>query len=109
MAGQGLATFDEANFEAQVLRRGGLTVVDFWSETCIPCKQLTRVLEQLADEVPDSVIIGKVNSDQNPALMERYNVRAVPSILFFKDGAVVETRTGVERKQVLKKSVEAHA
>jgi thioredoxin 1 len=109
MAASALAHFDDANFDAQVLQRGGLTVVDFWSETCIPCKQLSRVLEQLAEEIPESVVIGKVDSDKNPGLMERYNVRAVPSLLFFKDGALVETRTGVDRKQVLKKSVEAHA
>ena len=73
-----------------MLRRGGLTVVDFWSETCIPCKQLTRVLEQLAGEVPESVVIGKVNSEQNPALMERYNVRSASIPCCLKDGAVVK-------------------
>jgi thioredoxin 1 len=109
MAGEALTDFDEANFDTQVLARDGLTVVDFWSETCVPCKQLSRVLEQLAGEVPESVLIGKVNSERNPGLMERYNVRAVPSLLFFKNGAVVETVTGVERKQVLKKTVETHA
>lgn len=108
MAGNAFPVFDDANFDAQVLARGGLTVVDFWSETCVPCRQLTRVLEQLAEEIPATVVIGKVDSDKNPGLMARYNVRAVPSLLFFKDGALVETRTGVERKQVLKKSVEAH-
>ena len=106
---QQIATFDEANFDTQVLQRVGLTVVDFWSETCIPCKQLSRVLEQLAQEIPEEVVIGKVNSDENPGLMARYGVRGVPAVLFFKDGALVETRNGVERKQVLKKSVEAHA
>jgi thioredoxin 1 len=106
---QQIAVFDEANFDAQVLGRGGLTVVDFWSDTCIPCKQLSRVLEQLAQEIPEGVVIGKVNSEQNPGLMARYGVRGVPALLFFKDGALVETRNGVDRKQVLKKTVEAHA
>ncbi len=109
MAARAFATFDDANFQAQVLGREGLTVVDFWSQTCIPCKQLSRVLEQLSEEIPETVLIGKVDSEATPGLMERYNVRAVPSLLFFKDGALVETRTGVDRKQVLKKSVEAHA
>ncbi len=109
MAAQGLVEFNEANFEAEVLQRGGLTLVDFWSQTCVTCKQLGRVLEQLAEEVPESVIIGKVDSDLNPRLMQRFNIRAVPSLLFFKNGEVVETVTGVERKQVLKRSVETHA
>jgi thioredoxin 1 len=109
MAGPGFATFDQANFDAQVLKRGGLTLVDFWSETCIPCKQMSRLLGELVNEVPAGVLIGKVNSDQNPELLARYGVRGVPALLFFKDGILVETRTGVDRKQVLKKAVEAHA
>jgi thioredoxin 1 len=109
MSAAAIATFDEANFDAQVLQRGGLTVVDFWSESCIPCKQLSRLLDQLVEEIPESVLIGKVNSDQNPALLARYNLRGVPALLFFKDGTLVETRTGVDRKQVLKKAVESHA
>lgn len=109
MSAAAIATFDEANFDAQVLQRDGLTLVDFWSESCIPCKQLSRVLDQLVEEIPGSVLIGKVNSDQNPALLARYNLRGVPALLFFKDGTLVETRTGVDRKQVLKKAVETHA
>jgi thioredoxin 1 len=109
MAGPGLAEFNETNFDAQVLGRSGLTVVDFWSDSCVPCKQLGRVLEQLAEEVPDTVLIGKVNTERNPELVARYQVRAVPALLFFKNGTVVQTVNGVERKQTLKKSVEAHA
>jgi thioredoxin 1 len=109
MAGTDLAVFNEANFDAEVLRRGGLTLVDFWSESCAPCKQMSRLLGELAGEVPQEVLIGKVNSDQNPGLLARYGVRGVPALLFFKDGVLVETRSGVDRKQVLKKAVEAHA
>ena len=105
----GILNFDEAGFDAQVLERKGLTIVDFWSDSCVPCKQLSRVLDQLVEEVPEAVQIGKVNSEQNPGLMERYNIRAVPSLLFFKGGVVVDTVAGVERKQVLKKVIEAHS
>jgi thioredoxin 1 len=109
MSGADFAIFDAANFDAQVLRRRGLTLVDFWSESCIPCRQLSRILEQLAGEIPGSVLIGKVDSDRNPDLLARFGVRGVPALLFFKDGELVETRTGVDRRQVLKKSVELHA
>ena len=109
MAASGFATFDTANFDAQVLGRDGLTLVDFWSESCIPCRQLSRVLEQLAVEIPRDVLIGKVNTDQNPDLLARFGLRGVPALLFFKNGALVETRTGVDRRQVLKKSIEMHA
>jgi thioredoxin 1 len=101
--------FDEANFEADVLRRPGLTVVDVWSPSCVPCRQLGRLLGQLAGEIPAGVRIGMVNADENPALLARYHVRGVPTLLFFKDGALVEARTGVDRRQVLKQAIAAHA
>jgi len=108
MATSPLAAFNTENFDQEVLRRSGLTLVDFWAEWCVPCKQLSRVLEQLAGELPAAVLIGKVDADECPALMQRYNVRSLPSLLFFKDGELVETRTGVDRKQVLKKAVDAY-
>lgn len=107
--GSGFPEFDEGNFDAQVLQRPGLTLVDFWAEWCVPCKQMTRLLGEMAQELPEGVLVGKVDADANRALVERYGVRAIPTLLFFKDGALVETRTGVDRKQVLKKAIEAHA
>jgi thioredoxin 1 len=103
------ATFDEANFDEAVLGRAGLTIVDFWSTSCAPCRQLSKVLDQLKPELPADVVIGKVNADENIGLMERFGVRAMPTLLFIKNGDVVETRTGVDRRQVLKKIVEEHA
>jgi thioredoxin 1 len=109
LAGTEFPQFDESSFEEQVVRRPGLTVVDFWAEWCVPCRQMARLLEELADELPASVLIGKVDADRNRALTERYGVRGIPALLFFKDGVLVETRTGVDRRQVLKKAIEAHA
>jgi len=109
LTGREFPEFDEGNFDAQVLRRPGLTVVDFWAEWCVPCKQMARMLGEMADELPEGVLVGKVDADSNRTLVERYGVRAIPSLLFFKDGALVEMRTGVDRRQVLKKAIEAHA
>lgn len=109
MASEAFTPVGEANFEAAVVQRPGLTVVDFWSVTCIPCKQLTRVLEQIVPDLPAGVAITTVNADENPGLMDRYGVRGMPTLLFFKDGKVVDTRTGVDRRQVLKKAIEDHA
>jgi len=109
MAEDDFDAWNDQNFDAEVLKRPGLTMVDFWSEGCVPCKHLTRVLKELATEIPFDVHIGTVKVNDNPSLSERFGVRGTPTLLFFKDGAVVETRTGVDRRQVLKKLVEAHA
>lgn len=103
------AVWTEANFEAEVLARPGLAVVDFWSDGCAPCRQLSRVLGEVARDAPAGVRFGTVKVEENPALVDRFSVRAAPTLLFVKDGAVVETRTGVDRRQVLKKIVETHA
>ena len=109
MTADNFTILNEANFDDAVLARSGLTIVDFWSQTCAPCKQLSKILEQLHAELPDGVVIGTVEADKNIGLMERFGVRAMPTLLFIKDGQFVETRTGVDRRQVLKKIVEQHA
>ena len=102
-------TYDTANFATEVLARRGLTLVDFWTDGCVPCKQLSRQLALLAAELPPQVRIGQVNVRDNPELVARYAIGTVPTLLFVKDGAVVESRTGVDRRQVLKKLVATHA
>ena len=109
MADGEFAVWNEQNFDVEVLRQPGLAVVDFWTENCVPCKQLTRVLAQLSAEIPAGVRIGTVKVNDNPNLAAHYGVQASPTLLFFKDGTLVDTRTGVDRRQVLKKLVETHA
>ena len=109
MADSDFPAWNEQNFDAEVLGRSGLAVVDFWSENCVPCKQLTRVLAQLATDVPQNVRIGTVKVNDNPDLTARYGIQGTPTLLFFKDGSLVCSRTGVDRRQVLKKLVETHA
>ena len=68
-----------------------------------------RPIGEIAVDLPPEVMIGQVEADANPALVERYGVRALPTLLFFKDGALVETRTGLDRKQVLRRAILSHA
>jgi thioredoxin 1 len=100
---------DDTSFESEVAAASGLVVLEFWNEGCVPCKQLSRVLTELAPGLPTGVRIATVDAAENPALAQRFNVRSVPTLVFLKDGAEVERRTGVDRKQVIKKIVETHA
>ncbi len=99
---------DDANFDTTVITHAGVSVVEFWSETCIPCRPMTRLLQQVAGEVPPEVLIGQVDADRSPALLARFGVRGLPTLLLFKDGALVETRTGIDRKQVLRRAIGTH-
>jgi thioredoxin 1 len=101
--------WDGHNFDSEVMRYPGLAVVEFWSENCVPCKQLKRVLSQLAAELPQNVRIGTVAVSDNVELATRFAIQATPTLLFFKDGALVDRRSGVDRRLVLKKIVETHA
>ncbi len=109
MSDAGFSAFTDDTFEHDVMGRSGLTLVEFMSDVCVPCRQLGRVLNQLSTEIPPDVLIGTVHAPDNPGLVQRFGVGTVPTLVFIKDGAVVETRTGVDRRQVLKKIVERHA
>lgn len=102
-------TIDESTFESEIAQHGGLVLLDFWAEGCVPCKQLTRLLTELAPSLPDSVRIATIEAGPNPGLVQRFNICAVPTLVFLKDGVVVETRTGVDRRQVIKKLVDTYA
>ena len=103
-----IVEFNQENFQEEVLSFKGVLVVDFWSPTCVPCKQMSRILEELVLDSPEQVQIAKVNADDNPGLVQTYNIRALPTLLFFKDGQLQETKTGVDRKQVIRKAIESY-
>jgi thioredoxin 1 len=108
MSSGNFSVWNEQDFDAEVIRYSGLAIVEFWSENCVPCKQLTRVLSQLSSEVSPNVKIGTVRMNDNLQLAERFGIQTTPTLLFFRDGALVDTRIGVDRRQVLKKLVETY-
>jgi len=87
-------TYNEANFEAEVLKSDKPVLVDFWAEWCGPCKMLSPLIDQLSDAVEGKANVGKVEVDKNQELAAKYGVRSIPCLLFFKDGEVKETITG---------------
>ena len=79
-------------------------MVDFWAEWCGPCKMIAPVLDELADEYNGKIRIGKVNIDEHPSIAGEYGVRAIPTLLLFNGGQVVEQMVGAKSKRDLKTS-----
>jgi thioredoxin 1 len=100
-------TIDEGNFEAEVTQSQKPVLVDFWAEWCGPCKMIAPVLDEIAKEKGDTVKVGKVDIDKNQSLSFKYNVRAIPTLLFFKNGQVVDQVTGMTSKKDLLGRLEA--
>ena len=102
-------TIDEGNFEAEVTQSQKPVLVDFWAEWCGPCKMIAPLLDEIAKEKGDTVKVGKVDIDKNQSLSFKYNVRAIPTLLFFKNGQVVDQVTGMTSKKDLLGRLEAIA
>ena len=102
-------SLDESNFDREVNQGDKPVIVDFWAEWCGPCKMIAPVLDQIAREKADSVKVAKVNVDQNQSLSLKYNIRAIPALLFFKNGQLRDQVTGVASKKDLLNRIEALA
>lgn len=102
-----LQNVNENNFNEAVLSSHKPVVVDFWAEWCGPCKVLGPVLEEISGEVSDKATIVKLNVDESRELAQRYGIRGIPTLIFFKNGQVVSTLVGNQPKDVILKSIEA--
>jgi thioredoxin 1 len=98
----------EATFDAETTRPG-VMMVDFWATWCAPCRAIAPALDDLVRESGGSVGLGKVNVDEQPGLAARYGIRSIPTILFMKDGQVVDQVIGAVPKTQLKKKLDALA
>lgn len=96
--------FTDENFETEVLKSNIPVLIDFYADWCGPCKMMAPVIEELAGEYEGTVKIGKLNVDEAPGISSKYRVMSIPTLLFVKDGEVVETVVGaVSKAQVVDK------
>lgn len=104
----GTLEFTDANFQNKVLSSDKLTLVDFWATWCGPCRTMGPVVEDLAKEYSGKVNIGKLNVDNNPNVCGKYGITSIPTILFIKNGKVVDRTVGVYPRSKLVKMIKAH-
>ena len=91
----------------ELIESGKPVVVDFWAEWCGPCRMLTPIIEELAKEYEGKVTIGKLNVDDNDDSPELYGIRYIPTVLFFKNGELVDKLVGVAQKATFVEKIEA--
>lgn len=98
---------DTADFEKEVMAEKGLVLVDFYADWCMPCKMLSPILEELSEEIDDVKIV-KVNTDKNQELASSFGVMSIPTLLFVKDGKVIDTLVGMRPKEELEQVIKSY-
>ena len=98
----------DADFEANVEKAEGVTVVDFWATWCGPCRMIAPILDQLSVEYAGKVKVTKLDVDANQKTSMKYNVRSIPTLLFFKDGKLVDQVVGAVPKASLAEKFNKH-
>ena len=100
--------FTEANFDELALQSDKPVLVDFWAEWCGPCRMVGPIVEEISNEYDGKGIISKVNVDENPGILSKYGIRNIPTILFLKNGEVVDKSVGAVPKNILTDKLDSH-
>jgi thioredoxin 1 len=98
----------DGDFGTEIEQGQGLAIVDFWAAWCGPCRMVAPIVEQLAGEYAGRLKVAKLDVDANQQVSTRYNIRSIPSILFFKDGKHVDTVVGAVPKAMLERKIQEH-
>lgn len=96
------------NFKKEVLESDLPVLVDYWASWCAPCKMIAPILEELVQEYNKKIKMGKLNVEESPKIASQYGIMSIPTLIFFKNGKVMEQVVGVVSKSELKKKIEAN-
>jgi len=99
---------NDGNFAEMVLDSKNPVLVDFWAQWCRPCRSLAPTVDALAEQYAGTARFMKLNVDDNPQVVERYGVQAIPTLIVFRDGEEKQRIVGVSRKEVIAQAIDAH-
>ncbi|AMA65197.1 Thioredoxin-1 [Candidatus Arsenophonus lipoptenae] len=94
--------FSDEDFNIKILNETKPILIDFWAEWCNPCKMITPILSEIADEYKSQLIVGKLNIDKNPKTATKYNIRSIPTLILFKNSEEISRQVGLLSKTQLK-------
>ncbi|MCF6158496.1 MAG: thioredoxin [wastewater metagenome] len=104
---ENMVVLTDANFETEVMKSDTPVLVDFWAAWCGPCRQIAPIIDELAGEYKGKVKVGKLDTEENTSTPARFGITAIPTIIIFKNGDVVNKIVGVKSKRELKEALDA--
>jgi thioredoxin 1 len=107
MASEQITEFTDSNFEQEVLQSSQPVLVDFWAEWCMPCRMLAPTIEKLAGDYTGKVKVGKLDTDSNRDVAMKYQISAIPTVILFKGGQVVQKFVGLRQEKDFKEVLDA--
>jgi thioredoxin 1 len=102
-----IKTVSDATFESDVLKSSGPVLVDYWAEWCGPCKMVAPILDEVSKDYAGKLTIAKLNVDENQTVPAKYGIRGIPTLMLFKDGAIVATKVGALSKSQLTQFIDS--
>ncbi len=106
MSSANVLQLTDGNFKQEILS-GGVAMVDFWAEWCMPCKMLAPTIDEIADDYAGRIKVGKVDTDNNREISMKFGISAIPTVIIFKDGQMVKKFVGLQQKADLKAAIDS--